>query len=165
MLPTSGTITVHLGDSSLRVYGLQPFPASQPLSVAPTAWWLIVQHGSCDGTPRYGARGGPLSFCQAHKRVGLFTIRDGELYVATRDGSGESFVAMSACCGEPCRKTRSFSWCFFKMACCVMSGVPWFARSRLRRGLAREMPALRVLESTYSRIVSEGRIHAHEVDA
>ena len=56
-------------------------------------WWAVdrpFQHGGCDGTPRYGTRDGPLSFCQAHKRVGLYTIRDGELYVATRDGSGES---------------------------------------------------------------------------
>ncbi|CAN0049642.1 unnamed protein product [Pylaiella littoralis] len=45
------------------------------------------QYGGCNGTPRYGTREGPLSFCPKHKRIGLFTVRDGEVYVATRDGS------------------------------------------------------------------------------
>lgn len=54
------------------------------------------QYGGCDGTPRYGTRDGPLSFCQTHKRAGLYTTRDGELYVATRDGSGRS-LALAAC--------------------------------------------------------------------
>ncbi|CBN74257.1 EsV-1-7 [Ectocarpus siliculosus] len=45
------------------------------------------QHGECDGTPRYGGHDGPLTFCRAHKRAGMYTTRDGVLYVATRDGS------------------------------------------------------------------------------
>jgi len=77
-----------LGDSSLKSVRCATFvDLPTPLCCADC---FIFQHGDCDGTPRYGTRDGPLSFCQAHKRVGLFTTRDGELYVATRDGSGES---------------------------------------------------------------------------
>lgn len=49
---------------------------------------IDFQLDGCDGTPLYGTRDGPLSYCQAHKRTGLYTVRDGVLYVATRDGSG-----------------------------------------------------------------------------
>ncbi|CAM9549821.1 unnamed protein product, partial [Ectocarpus sp. 12 AP-2014] len=44
------------------------------------------EHGECNGTPQYGGHDGPLTFCRAHKRAGMYTTRDGVLYVATRDG-------------------------------------------------------------------------------
>ncbi|CAM9324488.1 unnamed protein product [Ectocarpus sp. 12 AP-2014] len=44
------------------------------------------EHGECDGTPQYGGHDGPLTFCRAHKRAGMYTTRDGVLFVATRDG-------------------------------------------------------------------------------
>lgn len=48
-----------------------------------------LQIAGCERTPRYGVPGQPLSFCQGHKRAGMYTCREGELFVATRDGSGE----------------------------------------------------------------------------
>ena len=30
-----------------------------------------------------------MSFCQAHKRVGMYTARNGQVLMATRDGNGE----------------------------------------------------------------------------
>ncbi|CAM9278635.1 unnamed protein product [Ectocarpus sp. 8 AP-2014] len=44
------------------------------------------EYAGCDGTPRYGPRNGPRSFCQGHKRAGMYTYRSGELFMATRDG-------------------------------------------------------------------------------
>ena len=49
----------------------------------------IEQYARCDGTPGYGPRAGPQSFCREHKRAGMFTCRNGVLLVATRDGSGK----------------------------------------------------------------------------
>eukprot|EP00752_Nemacystus_decipiens_P011348 g10084.t1 len=45
------------------------------------------QFSGCDRTPRYGTPDGPLSFCQGHKRAGQYTVHNGQLFVATRDGS------------------------------------------------------------------------------
>ncbi|CBJ32965.1 conserved unknown protein [Ectocarpus siliculosus] len=45
------------------------------------------KHAGCTRTPRYGRKNGPLTLCQSHKRAGLYTVRDGVLLVATRDGS------------------------------------------------------------------------------
>ncbi|CAM9328458.1 unnamed protein product, partial [Sphacelaria rigidula] len=45
------------------------------------------QYEECMAEPRYGAKKGPLSFCNDHKRVGMFTVRHGQLMIATRDGS------------------------------------------------------------------------------
>lgn len=50
---------------------------------------LALQFTGCDRNPRYGTQEGILSFCQAHKRAGQYTVRDGQLFVATRDGNGE----------------------------------------------------------------------------
>lgn len=62
-----------------------------PTALTLTPYVMIdSQYDSCDGTPRYGKRDGPLNYCQTHKRAGLYTVRDGVLYVATRDGSGTS---------------------------------------------------------------------------
>ena len=47
------------------------------------------QYAGCDSAPLYGVKGGPQSFCREHKRAGMFTSRNGELLVATRDGSGK----------------------------------------------------------------------------
>ncbi|CAM9662627.1 unnamed protein product, partial [Scytosiphon promiscuus] len=58
------------------------------------------EHGECDGSPRYGPQEGPLSFCQAHKRVGMCTARDGVLYVATRDGSAFRKEVVPAVSGD-----------------------------------------------------------------
>ncbi|CAB1104651.1 unnamed protein product [Ectocarpus sp. CCAP 1310/34] len=44
------------------------------------------EYAGCDGTPRYGPRNGLQSFCQGHKRAGMYTYRSGELFMATRDG-------------------------------------------------------------------------------
>lgn len=30
-----------------------------------------------------------MSFCQHHKRAGMYTARNGKLFVATNDGNGE----------------------------------------------------------------------------
>ena len=53
--------------------------------------WQFV---GCLSTPKYGQRRGPLSFCQLHKRAGMHTNRNGQLLVATRDGSGETMAAV-----------------------------------------------------------------------
>lgn len=51
-----------------------------------------LQFPGCDRTPRYGTQVGHLNFCQAHKRAGQYAVRNcGEVFVATRDGSGEPF--------------------------------------------------------------------------
>ncbi|CAM9662907.1 unnamed protein product [Scytosiphon promiscuus] len=65
------------------------------------------EHDGCQRTPRYGIEGEPLSFCQGHKRAGMYTCRDGELFIATRDGSalrnapGSSTVGSSASGASP----------------------------------------------------------------
>eukprot|EP00903_Cladosiphon_okamuranus_P018919 g17401.t1 len=58
-------------------------------SVAITAMTRAAhcEFAGCERTPRYGPKEGPLSFCQAHKRAGQYTVRNGQLFVATRDGS------------------------------------------------------------------------------
>ena len=53
--------------------------------------WQFV---GCRSTPKYGQRQGPLSSCQHHKRAGMHTNRNGQLLVATRDGSGETLAAV-----------------------------------------------------------------------
>lgn len=68
-------------------YLFRPSLPSTTLTLAPYVM-IGSQYDGCDGTPRYGTRDGPLSYCQAHKRTGLYTVRDGVLYVATRDGNG-----------------------------------------------------------------------------
>lgn len=52
-----------------------------------TVSWQIT---GCYNTPKYGQQKGPLKFCQQHKRVGMYTNRNGQRLLATRDGSGES---------------------------------------------------------------------------
>lgn len=47
------------------------------------------QHLGCIRAPKYGHKDGPLSLCQSHKRVGMYTNRNGKLLIATREGSGE----------------------------------------------------------------------------
>ncbi|CAN0424047.1 unnamed protein product [Ascophyllum nodosum] len=44
------------------------------------------QHPGCSQSPSYGMKSGSPNFCSSHKRSGMFTIRDGTLVVATRDG-------------------------------------------------------------------------------
>lgn len=52
------------------------------------------QHPGCIRTPKYGHKDGPLSLCQSHKRVGMYTNRNGKLLIATREGSGELLFAL-----------------------------------------------------------------------
>ena len=54
----------------------------------------MSQFVGCWSTPKYGKRQGPLSFCQHHKRAGMYTNRDGQLLVATRDGNGAIMAAV-----------------------------------------------------------------------
>lgn len=47
------------------------------------------QYDGCIRTARYGLWEGPALFCQDHKRVGMYTFRDGQWMRATKDGNGE----------------------------------------------------------------------------
>lgn len=47
------------------------------------------QHPGCIRTPTYGHSDGPLSFCQSHKKAGMYTNPNGNLLMATRDGNGK----------------------------------------------------------------------------
>lgn len=42
----------------------------------------------CEKSPRYGHGEEPPVVCQNHKKAGMFTVRDGKMMMATRDGSG-----------------------------------------------------------------------------
>lgn len=69
----------------------------QRLSHASTLFAVVdSQFGGCNGAPLYGTREGPLIFCQTHKRAGLFTVRDGEIFLATRDGSGKVVALLAS---------------------------------------------------------------------
>jgi len=54
----------------------------------------LWQFTGCFNTPKYGQRKGPLKFCPKHKRFGMYTNRNGQLLLATRDGTGEIVEAM-----------------------------------------------------------------------
>ncbi|CAM9343030.1 unnamed protein product [Ascophyllum nodosum] len=59
------------------------------------------QFVGCWSTPKYGQRQGPLSFCQHHKRAGMHTNQNGQLLVATRDGSAYKDEDGAAAMGGP----------------------------------------------------------------
>lgn len=50
------------------------------------------QYTGCLKSPKYGPKDGPLRFCQSHKRAGMYTNRNGNTLVASRDGNGEIIV-------------------------------------------------------------------------
>ncbi|CAN0364492.1 unnamed protein product, partial [Ascophyllum nodosum] len=59
------------------------------------------QFVGCWSTPKYGQRQGSLSFCQHHKRAGMHTNRNGQLLVATRNGSAYKDEDGAAAMGGP----------------------------------------------------------------
>ncbi|CAM9802249.1 unnamed protein product [Ectocarpus sp. 6 AP-2014] len=62
-------------------------PRTEDKKPAVASRTAYCKHAGCTRTPRYGRKNGPLTLCQSHKRAGLYTVRDGVLLVATRDGS------------------------------------------------------------------------------
>lgn len=66
-----------------------------PTSLINTPLPSALQYAECNRTPRYGTKEGVLSFCQHHKRKGMYIVRNGVLLVATRDGSGEPLLRVS----------------------------------------------------------------------
>ncbi|CAM9205417.1 unnamed protein product [Ectocarpus sp. 12 AP-2014] len=62
-------------------------PRTEDKKLAVASGTEYCKHAGCTRTPRYGLKNGPLTLCQSHKRAGLYTVRDGVLLVATRDGS------------------------------------------------------------------------------
>ncbi|CAB1109573.1 unnamed protein product [Ectocarpus sp. CCAP 1310/34] len=84
-------------------------PRTEDKKLAVTSRTEYCKHAGCFRALRYGRKNGPLMLCQSHKRAGLYTVRDGVLLVATRDGSGRSSEGSYTWMESRLRKARAAS--------------------------------------------------------